>query len=250
MAGRGQHGVDPAVGPGRLQGLDPLGWAEQPGGGVEELDAVLDGDAAAGLPVPEAVAGPQALVAGQVLQGEAAGRRQDRLLQPAQQGVQRVAAEHVVDRQPRPAGPGGRRQQLGGVLQPGRQRLLAVHVPAGAQGGQGQPGVAGRWGGDGHRGQRVGEQLVRRAGGHLVAGGQRLGPGRLAVGHGHRAQPWQLGGRLQDQGPVRPAPTSPETQVGGRARRPDGPLRPRRPGRLRGSAWRSFTGSSRPVGVT
>ena len=221
--------------------------------GVEEVDAVLDRDAPADLPVPEPVVGPQVLVAGQVLEGEAAGRPQHRLLEPAQQGVQRVAAQHVVDREPGRPRPGGRRQHLGGVLQPGRQRLLAEHVAAGAQGGQGQPGVAGRRGGDGHhRDPRVGQQRSGVAGVHPVGGGQGVGPGRVAVGHGHRPQARQLGGRLQDQGPEPSGPDQPETELlGGRARRPGpGPVGPGRAGQLRGSAWRSFTGSSRPVGVT
>ena len=129
-------------------------------------------------------------------------------------------------------------------------------MAAAAQGGQGEGGVAGRRGGDGHhRDPRVGQQALGVAGVEAVGGGQGVGPGPVAVGHGHRAQPRQLRGRLQDQGPEPPGPDQPEAEVLGRGavrwvRRPGGPGRPGRPGQLRGSAWRSFTGSSRPVGVT
>jgi hypothetical protein len=215
------------------------------------------------------VAGPQVLVAGQVLQGEAPGRPQHRLLEPAHQGVQGVAAQHAVDRQPGRSRRGGRGQHLAGVLQRGRQRLLAEHVAARAEGGQDERGMVARWGGDGHqRHPRVGQQTLGVAGLQAVGGGQGVGPGPVAVGHGHRAQPRQLPGRRQDQGPEAAGPNQPEAEVevagrpvrapempeaevvGGRTRRPGGPSRPGRLGQLRGSAWRSFTGSSRPVGVT
>ena len=253
VAGRGQDGVDPAVGPGRLQGLHPLGLgAEQPGGDVEEVHAVLDRDAPAHLPVPEPVAGVEALVAGQVLQGELPGRAQHRLLEPADQGVQGVAAQRVVDCQPgRPGGP-GLGQHLGGVLEPGGQRLLAEHVPAGAERGQGQAGVAGRRGGDGHhRDPLVGQQALGLARLDAVDRRQGVGPVPVPVGHGHRPQPRQVGRRLQDQRPEPAGAEQPQAQLGGRrARRPGRPVRPWGAGQLRGSAWRSFTGSSRPVGVT
>ncbi len=125
-------------------------------------------------------------------------------------------------------------------------------MAAAAQGGQGEGGVAGRRGGDGHhRDPRVGQQALGVAGVQAVGGGQGVGPGPVAVGHGHRAQPRQLGGRLQDHGPEPPGPDQPEAEaLGGPIRGPAGTGRPGRPGQLRGSAWRSFTGSSRPVGVT
>jgi hypothetical protein len=198
------------------------------------------------------VAGVEALVAGQVLKGELPGPAQHRALEPVHQGVQGVAAQRVVDRQPGRPGVPERGQHLGGVLQPGGQGLLAEHVAAGAEGGQGQAGVAGRRGGDGHdRDPPVGQQAFGLAGLDPVGGGQGVGPVPVRVGHGHRSQPRQLGRRLHDPRPEPAGSEQPKAQLVGRgARRPGRPGGPWGAGQLRGSAWRSFTGSSRPVGVT
>jgi hypothetical protein len=193
--------------------------AEQPGAGVEDVDAVLDQDAAAHLPVPEPVVGAEVLVAGQVLEGEAAGRAEQLTPQPVQQRVQGVAAQHVVDREAGRARPGGRPQHLGGVLQPRRQRLLAEHVPAGGQRVQHQPGVAGRRGGDRHHPHpAVGEQPLRRDGVQAVGGGQRRGALGVPVGDRHRLEARQLPGGVQDRRPEAPAPdqAEPESRSGPR----------------------------------
>ena len=127
--------------------LDPA-RPEPPGEQVEEVDPVLDEDAAALAAVPEPVLGRQVLVRGVVLEGPVQHLAQHPGLdQPAHGVEQRVVPLHQVgDQQPVPLPGGG--DQLVGLADRQGQRLLDDHVLAGLQGGHRLRVVEERRGGD------------------------------------------------------------------------------------------------------
>jgi hypothetical protein len=120
--------------------------AEQQVRGVEEVDAVLDEDAAAALLVPEPVLGRQVLVARVVLEREALHRAEQLVTKDDQRLEDRVVAQDVVDDQGA-AVPACRVDDLPGPVHGRRERLLAEDVPPCGQGRQ-------RDGGMGRRGCR------------------------------------------------------------------------------------------------
>ena len=115
-----------------LGGLHPAG-AQPAGEQVEEVDAVLDEDAAASGAVPEPVFGRQVLVGGVVLEGAVQEVAQDPAADQLPDGVEeRVVALHQVgDEQPVVAAGGG--DHLVGLRDGQGQRLLADDVLAGLQ---------------------------------------------------------------------------------------------------------------------
>jgi hypothetical protein len=117
MQCRGDRRVDCSVlAACHFQRLDLAGAAaEQPGGGIEEADAVLDEDPAAGLGVPEPVVGWQVLIAGEVLEGE------DRPVLGEMRQRPRVPGD-LLDRGERYPNPWPR------VVDPGGQRLAGVRA--------------------------------------------------------------------------------------------------------------------------
>ena len=128
--------LEAAAGPGRRLGRDDLARPEPAGEEVEEMDAVLDKDAAAFRAVPEPVLRAEPLVGGVVLEvavQEAAQRlpvdqRFDRV-------EERVVALHQVRGQQQAAFAGGGHQFVG-LLDRDGQRLFADDVLAVLECGQ------------------------------------------------------------------------------------------------------------------
>lgn len=220
VGGGGHDDVDRAAlaAHGRAVHLDGLA-AHEGAGGVEEVHAVLDVDAAAAGGVPEPVAGAQVLVGGVVLEGEAHQRvQQPFLAQPPEHPQDGVVAQDVVDDEDA-GGAFGLGLHPQGVLQRHGQRLLAEHVPARAQRRRRVPRG---WPGSGDRHDVHPAQARQRRGvggdGGAVPPREGGGTVTVGVGAGHDAYAGQVGHGVQQVGAERAAAGQAQTERGHSAR--------------------------------